>query len=388
MAGSRQGFTTRAIHAGQAPDVATGAVSVPIYATSTFAQEGLGRNKGYVYARSDNPTRHAFEEALAAVEEADAAIAFSSGMAATAAVIRLLEPGDEVLAGEDLYGGAYRLFEQVYRRFGIGFRYVDTTDSRRVQSAIGERTRLIWIETPTNPLLRLTDIAEVSRMAHAKGVRVAVDNTFASPYLQSPLRDGADLTVYSTTKYIGGHSDLVGGAVAVRDAELARRLRFDQNAEGAVPGPFDAYLALRGLKTLALRMERHCENAAAIATLLEGHPKVEWVAYPGLAAHPQRELAERQMRAFGGMVSFRVRPEAGETPRQAAERVLSRLRLFFIAESLGGVESLIGHPATMTHHAIPEADRLTRGITDNLLRLSVGIEDAPDLLRDLEQALA
>lgn len=382
-----QGFTTRAVHAGQAADPTTGAVSVPIYATSTFAQDGLGQNRGYVYARSGNPTRHAFEEALAAVEEGTEAIAYASGMAATASVLRLLSPGDEVVASEDIYGGAYRLFEQVFRRFGVGFRYVDTSDAQAVGRAIGENTKLLWIESPTNPLLRLTDIRAVSGIAHGRGLLVAVDNTFASPYLQSPLAEGADLSVYSTTKYIGGHSDLVGGAVVVRDEELGRRLHFDQNAEGAVPGPFDAYLALRGLKTLALRMERHCANAAAVASFLQAHPGVEWVTYPGLANHPEHELARRQMRGFGGMVSFRARPRPGESPLDAAARVLSRVRIFFLAESLGGVESLIGHPATMTHLSIPRAEREARGVTDNLIRLSVGIEDVEDLLRDLGQAL-
>lgn len=383
-----KGFTTRAIHAGQAADPTTGAVSVPIYATSTFAQDGIGKHRGYVYARTDNPTRHAFEEALAAVEDAHAAISYASGMSATASVLRLLSQGDEVLSGEDIYGGAYRLFEQVFRRFGISFRYVDTSDPAQVERAMGEHTKLLWVETPTNPLLRISDVKELSRIAHARGALVAVDNTFASPYLQSPLSDGADLCVYSTTKYIGGHSDLVGGAVVVRDPELAERVRFDQNAEGAVPGPFDAYLALRGLKTLALRMERHCSSALEIARFLEGQEGVEWVTYPGLPSHPHHALATRQMRGFGGMLSFRVRPRAGETQRDAADRVLSKIRIFFIAESLGGVESLVGHPATMTHLAIPKAEREARGITDNLLRLSVGIEDVQDLLEDLGQALA
>jgi cystathionine gamma-lyase len=382
------GFRTRAIHAGQPPDPSTGAVIVPIYATSTFAQEAPGRHKGFDYSRTGNPTRQALEEALAAVEGGRYGIAYASGMAAIASVVHLLGAGDEVVAGEDLYGGTYRLFERVYRRFGITVRYVDARDPERLRAAMGPRTRLVWVETPSNPLLGIVDLRAAAQIAHGAGALLAVDSTFASPYLQHPLELGADLVVHSTTKYIGGHSDVVGGAVVVNDPDLAERLHFDQNASGAVPGPFDAWLTLRGLKTLAVRMEAHEQSAREVARFLAGHPEVERVAYPGLPDHPQHELAGRQMRGYGAMLSFAVRPRPGETPRQAAERVLGKVRLFCLADSLGGVESLIGHPASMTHASLPEAERQRRGITDHLIRVSVGLEDVADLLADLRQALA
>lgn len=381
------GFRTRAIHAGQEPDSATGAVTVPIYQTSTYAQEGLGRHHGFEYSRTNNPTRHALEEALAAVERGRYGIAYGSGMAATASVIHLLSAGDHVVAGQDLYGGVYRIFERVYRRFGVDVTYVDAVDPNAIAAACNPRTKLVWVETPTNPLLTLVDLEATAGVAHEHGALLAVDNTFASPYLQNPLSLGADVVVHSTTKYIGGHSDVVGGAVVVNDSSLAEQLHFDQNASGGIPGPFDAWLTLRGLKTLAVRMEQHAENAGRLARFLQHHEGVEHVIYPGLSDHPQHALAERQMRNAGGMVSFRVRPRAGESARQSAERVLEKVRLFALAESLGGVESLIGHPASMTHAAIPVEDREARGITDNLIRLSIGIEDGEDLEEDLAHAL-
>lgn len=381
------GFRTRAIHAGQEPDSATGAVTVPIYQTSTYAQEGLGRHHGFEYSRTNNPTRQALEEALAAVERGRYGIAYGSGMAATASVIHLLSAGDHVVAGQDLYGGVYRIFERVYRRFGVDVTYVDAVDPNAIAAACNPRTKLVWVETPTNPLLTLVDLEATAGVAHEHGALLAVDNTFASPYLQNPLSLGADVVVHSTTKYIGGHSDVVGGVVVVNDSSLAEQLHFDQNASGGIPGPFDAWLTLRGLKTLAVRMEQHAENAGRLARFLQHHEGVEHVIYPGLSDHPQHALAERQMRNAGGMVSFRVRPRAGESARQSAERVLEKVRLFALAESLGGVESLIGHPASMTHAAIPVEDREARGITDNLIRLSIGIEDGEDLEEDLAHAL-
>lgn len=381
------GFSTRAIHAGQDPDPATGSVTVPIYQTSTYAQDGLGRPRGYEYSRTNNPTRHALEEALAAAERGQFGIAYASGMAATASVLHLIQSGDHVVAGADLYGGVYRIFERVYRRFGVDVTYCDAADATQVAGALRPNTRLVWMETPTNPLLSLVDIAAVAALSRQHGAWLAVDNTFASPYLQNPLELGADIVVHSTTKYIGGHSDVVGGAVIVNDADLAERLHFDQNASGGIPGPFDAWLTLRGLKTLAVRMDRHVQNAMRIARMLESHAGVERTLYPGLPSHPQHTLAGQQMRGPGGMVSFAVRPKSGESRIEAARRVLDRVAVFCLAESLGGVESLIGHPSTMTHAAIPEAERERRGITQNLIRLSVGIEDVDDLMDDLSRAL-
>jgi cystathionine beta-lyase/cystathionine gamma-synthase len=378
-----QGFSTRAIHAGQAADPATGATVVPIYATSTFTQEAPGEHKGFEYSRSGNPTRAALEVCLAALEEGEQGLAFASGLAATAAVLSLLRPGDEVVAASDLYGGTYRLLERVFRPWGLVPRYTDDPRPEGFARVITPVTRLVWIETPTNPLLQVLDIAAIAELAHRAGALLAVDSTFASPYLQQPLRLGADLVVHSTTKYLGGHSDVVGGAVIGR-RDLLEPIRFYQNAAGAVPGPFDAWLVLRGLKTLAIRMERHCANAALLAAwLAEQRAGVERVYYPGLPSHPGHDLARRQMRDFGGMISVRLAGGA-----EAARRLLTRTRLFSLAESLGGVESLISHPATMTHASIPAEVRGARGIDDGLVRLSVGVEDYDDLRDDLQQALA
>ena len=375
-------FSTRAVHAGQKPDPATGAVMTPVYLTSTYVQESPGVHKGFEYSRTQNPTRKALEENLAALEGGEYGLCFSSGMAAISAVISALSSGDHVLSGDDLYGGTYRVFTKVFERFGILFDFVDTTNSEEVLKKITPKTKLLWLETPTNPLLNITDISEVAKIAHAKNVPVAVDNTFATPYLQEPLSLGADLVVHSSTKYIGGHSDVVGGAVITSDKSWYERLKFIQNSVGAVPGPMDSFLLLRGTKTLALRMERHCENALQIARFLLQHPKVLKVYYPGLESHKGHTLAKKQMRAFGGMISFELADGF-----EAAKKMASQMKIFSLAESLGGVESLIGHPATMTHAAIPREERLKRGLTDGLIRLSVGIEDVEDLISDLSQAL-
>jgi cystathionine gamma-lyase len=379
---SRHGFSTRAIHAGQEPDPATGAVITPIYATTTFAQELPGQHKGYEYSRSGNPTRAALESCLASLEGGERGLAFASGLAATTAVLSLLKPGDEVVAAADLYGGTYRLLEKVFRPWGLVARYTDDLSPDGFARLLTPATRLVWIETPTNPLLQLVDVAAVAAVARRGGALLAVDNTFATPYLQQPLALGADLVVHSTTKYLGGHSDVVGGAVIGR-AELLQPIAFYQNAAGGVPGPFDAWLTLRGLKTLAVRLERHCANARRLAAWLAEQPQAERVYYPGLPAHPGHELAERQMRDFGGMISLRLK---GGT--EAARRFMTRTKLFTLAESLGGVESLLCHPATMTHASIPPAIRQARGVDDALLRLSVGIEDVADLQEDLRRALA
>lgn len=376
-------FATRAIHAGQPTDPRTGAVSVPIYQTSTFAYIGPGSPREYDYARSGNPTRTALEECLASLEEGKHGLAFSSGLAAIATVLQLLRPGDHVVVSDDLYGGTYRLFERVFRPSGIEFAYVDATDPSAVGTAFTQKTRLVWIETPTNPLLRLSDIREIAGIVHASGALLAVDNTFASPFFQRPLSLGADIVAHSTTKYIAGHSDLIGGALVTSQPDLHERLRFLQNAVGAVPGPNDAFLALRGIKTLALRMREHERNATAVARSLESHPLVHKVHYPGLPSHPQHDLARHQMSGFSGMVSFEL-----DGGRPAAFAFLSALRLFILAESLGGVESLVSHPATMTHASIPAEVRERKGIGEGLVRLSVGIEDSEDLIGDLRQALA
>ncbi len=376
------GFSTRAIHAGQEPDPATGATIPPIHVTTTYTQSAPGVHKGYEYSRSGNPTRAALETALAALEEGERALAFASGLAATTAVFAaLLRPGDEVLAPADLYGGTYRLLEKVFRPWGITARYAEDTTPASFEALITPQTKWIWIETPTNPLLQIIDISALAEVAHRRGVRLAVDNTFASPYLQQPLRLGADLVVHSTTKYLGGHSDVIGGCV-VGPRELLEPVQFYQNAAGAVPGPFDSYLVLRGLKTLAVRMERHCANAAHLAEWLQTHPAVEKVYYPGLPQHSGHAIAARQMRHFGGMIAVSLHGGGA-----AARQFLTRLRVFSLAESLGGVESLACHPATMTHASIPPQYREARGIHDGLVRLSVGIEDVQDLQRDLEQAL-
>jgi cystathionine beta-lyase len=376
------GFATDAIHVGQEPDPATGAIIVPIYQTSTFVQEELGKHKGYEYARTSNPTRAALERNLARLEGGAAGFAFASGMAAANAVMTLLKAGDHVVAGHNLYGGTYRLFERVLGDFGLSFSYVNTCRPDGVEAALRPNTRLIFIETPTNPVMEITDIAAVARIARSHGILLAVDNTFMSPYLQRPLDHGADIVIHSTTKYLNGHSDGVGGAVIVNDAALAERLWFIQNAAGAVLGPFDSWLVLRGVKTLALRMEQHSRNGLAVAEYLERHPRVQTVHYPGLRSHPQHELAQRQMHGPGGMLSF----ETGSL--ENAKAVLKSVRLCSLAESLGGVETLISHPASMTHASVPPERRRQLGITDGLVRLSVGIEDVDDLIADLDQALA
>jgi cystathionine gamma-lyase len=376
------GFATLAIHAGQEADPATGATVVPIYATSTYTQASPGQHKGYEYSRSGNPTRTALETCLAALEHGERGLAFASGLAATTAVLSTLRPGDEVAAAADLYGGTFRLLERVFKPWGLVSRYTDDPSLDGFTRILTPRTKLVWIETPTNPLLQILDIPALAELAHRAGALLAVDNTFASPYLQQPLVLGADLVVHSTTKYLGGHSDVVGGAI-IGPHELLQPIAFYQNAAGGVPGPFDAYLTLRGLKTLAVRMERHCANAAALADWLTHQAPVEQVYYPGLSGHPEHEIAQRQMRAFGGMISIRLRGG-----RDGVQRFLTRTRLFSLAESLGGVESLVCHPATMTHASIPAELRLPRGVDDGLVRLSVGIEDEKDLREDLSRALA
>jgi len=375
------GFATRAIHAGQAPDPAYGAVTTPIYQTSTYAQEGVGHHKGYDYARSGNPTRTALEECLASLDGGTDGIAFSSGMAAESAIAYLLKSGDHVIVHDDCYGGTPRLFNQLIAQFDVRVEYVDATDPDNVRRALRPDTRLVWFEAMTNPLLRVIDIAAVSARAHASGALVVADSTFTSPYLVRPLDLGADIVLHSATKYLGGHSDALLGALIVRDADLARQLRFIQKAAGAVPGPLDTWLVLRGLKTLAVRMRQHQENAGAIARVLRDQPAVTRVIYPGLDDHPDHVLASRQMRGFGGMISAEV---AGG--QEAAYRVLGRTRLFTLAESLGGVESLIEHPASMTHASIPAERRAAIGVGEGLIRLSVGIEDAADLVADLRRA--
>jgi len=380
---NRLDFATRAIHGGQAPDPTTGAVMVPIYATSTYAQESPGRHKGFEYSRSQNPTRFALERALADLESGARGFAFASGLAAIATLLDALAAGDHVVASEDLYGGSFRLFDKVRTRSaGLEFSFVDLADLAAVEAAITPKTRLIWVETPSNPMLRLADLEAIAALAKKHGVWAAADNTFASPYVQRPLELGFDLVMHSTTKYVGGHSDVVGGALIVGDnADLAEQIGFLQNAVGAVASPFDSFLTLRGLKTLALRMRQHCDNAGRIAQWLEARG-VGRVIYPGLASHPQHALARRQMRGFGGMITVIL-----DRDLEAAKLVLERLRLFTLAESLGGVESLAEHPAIMTHASIPPEARARLGITDGLIRLSVGVEDAADLIADLDQAL-
>ncbi len=375
-------FSTLAIHAGQDADPATGATVVPIYATSTYTQAAPGRHKGYEYSRTGNPTRAALETCLAALEGGERGLAFASGLAATTAVLSILKPGEEVVAAADLYGGTYRLLERVFKPWGLVTRYTEDPNPQAFARLITPATRLVWIETPTNPLLQILDIAAIADVAHRAGALLAVDSTFASPYLQQPLRLGADLVVHSTTKYLGGHSDVVGGAVIGRK-DLLQPIAFYQNAAGAVPGPFDAWLTLRGMKTLAVRMQQHCANARHLAAWLAEQPAIRKVYYPGLPSHPGHDLARRQMRDFGGMISVSLK--GGQ---EAALRLLTRTRLFSLAESLGGVESLIGHPATMTHASIPPESRQARGIDDGLVRLSVGIEDVADLQEDLRQALS
>ena len=377
----RLGFATRAIHAGQEPDPVTGAVMPPIYQTSTYVQSAVGEHKGYEYARTHNKTRAALEACVASLEGVEHGVAFASGTAAIHAVMTLLQGGDQVVAGENLYGGTHRLFDQVLRRFGLTFRYVDARDEGEVAGALEEQTRMLYVETPSNPLMRLTDLTAMGRLAREAGCLFVVDNTFMTPYLQQPFKHGADLVVHSTTKFLNGHSDMVGGIVLARDAELAGRLRFLQNSVGAVPGPLDCWLALRGLKTLPIRMDRTEATARRLAAFLAGHPNVEAVHYPGLPDHPQRALAERQMRGFGGIISLELVDGA------VARRFLKSLEVFQLAESLGGVESLCSHPGEMTHAAVPVAERERMGLPDRLVRLSVGIEDADDLEDDLGRAL-
>lgn len=376
-------FATKVIHAGIEPDPSTGAIMTPIFQTSTYVQAAPGDHKGYEYARTQNPTRAVLEKNLAALENGTDAICFSSGLAAQDAVIKLLQSGDEVLSVNDLYGGSYRQMVRVYGPWGLKSRYVDMTDASTVEAAIGPDTRLLWIETPTNPMLSIVDIEAVCAVARKRGILTVVDNTFASPYLQNPLDLGADIVLHSATKYLGGHSDVVHGCLIVRDAELGQRLHFIQNASGAVPGPQDCFLILRGIKTLHLRVQRSCENTAAIAEHLAAHPKVSKVYWPGFAHHPNHAVAKKQMRMFGAMVSFDLKDNSLET----AHRVLSGTHLFSLAESLGGVESLIGHPASMTHASIPREERLKVGLTDSLIRLSVGVEDVSDLIADLDAAM-
>jgi cystathionine gamma-lyase len=378
-----QGFSTLAIHAGQDADPATGATVVPIYATSTYTQAAPGKHKGYEYSRSGNPTRTALETCLAAIEGGEAGAAFASGLAATSTVLTAhMRPGDEIVAAADLYGGTYRILERVFKPWGLVPRYTDDQAPSGFAALINPKTKMIWLETPTNPLLQILDIAAIAELAHKAKALLVVDNTFASSYLQQPLKLGADLVLHSTTKYLGGHSDVVGGAVVGR-RELMQPIYFHQNASGGVPGPFDVFLTLRGIKTLAVRMERHCANARELAQWLAQHPAIEKVYYPGLPQHPGHELAKRQMRDFGGMISIRIR--GGKDPTL---RAITRTKLFSLAESLGGVESLVGHPATMTHASIPPEIRIKRGVDDSLVRLSVGIEEVKDLRADLQAALS
>jgi cystathionine beta-lyase/cystathionine gamma-synthase len=373
---------TKFIHAGAEPDPSTGAIMTPIFQTSTYVQSAPGVNKGFEYARSQNPTRKALEEALAIIEGGKYGLAFSSGVAATDAVIKLLQPGDEIIAGNDMYGGTYRLFAKVFEKFGLKFHYVDMTDAKNVQSYINQNTKLIWAETPTNPLINITDIVEMAAIAKEHKLLLCVDNTFASPYLQNPLDLGADIVMHSSTKYLGGHSDVIQGALVMNDAELREKLYFIQKSCGAVPGPMDCFLVLRGIKTLHVRMQRHCENGEKIAHYLRDHKKVERVYWCGFEDHPGYHIAKKQMRGFGGMISFTLKDES----EQAARKLMSSTKLFSLAESLGGVESLINHPASMTHASIPREERIKNGLSDSLIRLSVGIEDAEDLINDLEQA--
>lgn len=374
---------TTYVHAGAQPDPSTGAIMTPIFQTSTYVQEAPGKNKGFEYARSQNPTRQALETALAALEHGQYGLAFSSGVAATDAVIKLLVPGDEVIAPNDMYGGTYRLFSKIFAPFGIRFTYVDTSDINNIAKAITPQTRLIWIETPTNPLMSITDIAATAQIAKESGALLCVDNTFASPYLQNPLKLGADIVMHSSTKYLGGHSDVIQGCLVMNDTTLRDKLYFIQKSCGAVPGPMDCFLVLRGIKTLHLRMQRHCENGEKIAQFLRNHPGISKVFWCGFSDHPNHAIARQQMKGFGGMMSFELKDNRPEN----VTRVLSSTHLFSLAESLGGVESLINHPATMTHASIPREERIKNGLTDSLIRISVGIEDADDLIEDLNKAI-
>ena len=376
-------FNSKTIHGGQEPDKGYGAVMPPVYLTSTYAQSTPGGHQGYEYSRTHNPTRTALEAALASIEDGAHGFCFGSGMAAIDAVIKLLSPGDEVISTNDLYGGSYRIFTKIFEGFGIGFHFVDMQDPANVAAKINAKTKLIWVETPTNPMMNVVDIEAMHKLVADKDILLAVDNTFASPYLQQPLNLGADIVMHSATKYLGGHSDVILGALVVRDTALAERLSFIQNASGAVCGPLDAFLVLRGIKTLHVRMQRHCENGEKIAQFLADHPKVAKVYWPGFPTHPNHEVAKRQMNGFGGMISFVL----GDDSLEKATQTVEQLQVFTLAESLGGVESLAGHPASMTHASIPKAEREKSGVVDGLIRLSVGIEDADDLIEDLKQAL-
>jgi len=376
-------LATRFIHSGAHPDPATGAIMTPIYQTSTFVQEAPGVNKGFEYARSQNPTRFALEEAMAGIENGKYGLAFSSGVAATDAVMKLLQPGDEIIAANDMYGGTYRLFTKIYEKFGLKFHYVNMQDPENIRTHINEKTQLIWTETPTNPLMNITDIEAVAAISKEHKLVLCVDNTFASPYLQNPLDLGADIVMHSATKYLGGHSDVIQGCLVVNDKELRDQLYFIQKSAGAVPGPMDCFLVLRGIKTLHVRMQRHSENGEKIAHWLRAHPKVAKVYWPGFEDHPNHEVAKKQMRGYGGMISF----ELVDDGIAAVNKVLCNTKLFSLAESLGGVESLINHPASMTHASIPREERIKNGLKDSLIRLSVGIEDVEDLIQDLADAI-
>jgi cystathionine gamma-lyase len=383
MADEKLRFETLAIHAGQSPDPTTGAIMTPVYLTSTYVQDGPGVHKGFEYSRTRNPTRDALEGCLAALEGAGHGLAFASGLAATDCILHLLDAGDHVLCSDDVYGGTFRIFDKVFRRQGVEFSYADMSDAANVEKGLRKNTRLVWMESPTNPMLKLVDLSAVSRIARAAGARTVADNTFATPWAQRPLEHGIDIVCHSTTKYLNGHSDVVGGAVLTSDTQLHERLRFLQNAVGGVPSPVDSFLVLRGLKTLHVRMERHAQNAMEVARFLKSHPQVEKVVYPGLPDHPQHELARRQMKGFGGMLTFVIRGGL-----EAARAFLRAVRIFACAESLGGVESLIEHPAIMTHASVPRETRERLGIADGFIRVSCGIENAQDLLADLERGFA
>lgn len=377
-------FATKAIHAGVHPDPATGAIMTPIYQTSTYVQDGVGNHKGYEYSRTQNPTRHALEKNIAAIENGKHGACFGSGLAAIDCVIKMLNPGDEVISTNDLYGGSYRIFNTIFAKYGIVFHFVDMQDPANVQALVNANTKLIWVETPTNPMMNIIDIEAMAQISKAANAMLCVDNTFATPYLQNPLDLGADLVMHSVTKYLGGHSDVVMGALVCNDDAIANEMYRIQNSSGAVTAPMDSFLVLRGIKTLHLRVQRHCENGAQIATFLQQHPKVAKVYWPGFESHPNHDVAKKQMRGFGGMISFTLKGNRLED----ALSFVKNVEIFALAESLGGVESLIGHPATMTHASIPKDVREKSGVVDSLIRLSVGIEDAQDLIDDLEQALA
>jgi cystathionine beta-lyase/cystathionine gamma-synthase len=377
-------FATKAIHAGVQPDPATGAIMTPIYQTSTYVQDGVGNHKGYEYSRTLNPTRHALEQNIAAIENGKYGACFGSGLAAIDCVIKMLNPGDEVISTNDLYGGSYRIFKTIFEKYGIKFHFVNMQDTAEVEALVNDKTRIIWVETPTNPMMNIVDIEEMSKISKKCGAWLCVDNTFATPYLQTPLDLGADIVMHSVTKYLGGHSDVVMGALVTSDDEIAKEMYRIQNSSGAVTGPMDSFLVLRGIKTLHLRVQRHCENGEKIANFLKNHLKIDKVYWPGFESHPNHDIAKKQMRGFGGMISFTLK---GNKLEDALE-IVKKVHLFALAESLGGVESLIGHPATMTHASIPKEIREQSGVVDSLVRLSVGIEDADDLIQDLEKALA